>query len=171
MICLMRKAPAKRYEDFKKVSGYPEDIFAGRCEYFSGSKIAQKTYLSQTYICHSTTKYNSMTTITDDYMYSILQKTREYCIVLLKPGPKAEHPDVKTILWEHVRRNFSLRADGLLSIVCPVTIESGLSGLGIFNASVEETKKIMDEDPGVTAEIFVYETYPCRSFPGDSLPA
>jgi hypothetical protein len=58
----------------------------------------------------------------------------------------------------------------LLSIVCPVTVEGNVNGLGIFNASVEETKKIMDEDPAVKAGIFEYELYPCRSFPGDCLP-
>ena len=112
-----------------------------------------------------------MTHITDEYIRSMLPKTKDYCIVLLKPGPQAEQPDVKKILWEHVRRNFALRADGLLSIVCPVSVEGGLSGLGIFNATVDDTRKIMDEDPGVIAKVFVYETYPCRSFPGDSLPA
>ena len=111
-----------------------------------------------------------MTTITDEYMYSMLPKTKEYCIVLLKPGPKADQPDVRKIIWEHGRRNFSLRADGFLSIVCPVTVEGNLSGVGIFNCTIEETKKIMDDDPGVVAGVFVYETYPCRSFPGDSLP-
>lgn len=47
---------------------------------------------------------------------------------------------------------------------------SELSGLGIFNASVEETKKIMDKDPGVKAGIFVYEVHPCRGFPVSYLP-
>src|SRR5262245_45573182 len=112
----------------------------------------------------------NMTTITDEFIYSMLPKAKEYCIVLLRPGPKAEHPEVKKILWEHVRRNFALRADGLLSIVCPVSVDGGLSGLGIFNASQDDTKKIMDEDPGVMEGVFVYETHPCRSFPGDSLP-
>jgi hypothetical protein len=111
-----------------------------------------------------------MTTITDEYMYAMLPKAKEYCIVLLKPGPNANAPDVKKIIWEHGRRNFALRADGFLSIVCPVTVESSLNGIGIFNTSVEETKKIMDEDPGVQASVFVYEIHPCRSFPGDSLP-
>ena len=111
-----------------------------------------------------------MTTITDEYMYDMLPKAKEYCIVLLKPGPGAEQPEVKKIVWEHARRNFSLRADGLLSVVCPVSVEGALSGLGIFNASIDETKKIMDDDPGVVAGIFVYEIYPCRGFPGDSLP-
>jgi hypothetical protein len=111
-----------------------------------------------------------MTTITDEYMKEMLTKTKEYCFVLLKPGPKIDHPDVKKIIWEHGRRNFSLRADGLLSIVCPVTAETGVVGLGIFNGSPEETKKIMDGDPAVEAGVFVYEVHPCRSFPGDSLP-
>jgi hypothetical protein len=111
-----------------------------------------------------------MATITDEYMQQMLTKTKEYCFILLKAGPKADHPDIKKLIWEHGRRNFALRADGLLSIVCPVTAETGVAGLGIFNASVEVTKKIMDEDPAVQAGIFVYEVHPCRSFPGDSLP-
>ena len=35
----------------------------------------------------------------------------------------------------------------------------------------EETKEIMDGDPGVQAGLFVYEVHPCRGFPGDALPA
>ena len=113
-----------------------------------------------------------MTTITDDYMQQMLTRTKEYCFVLLKPGPRAsDHADVQKIIWEHARRNFALRAEGLLSIVCPVTAETGVSGLGIFNATVEETKEIMDGDPAVRAAIFVYEVHPCKSFPGDCLPA
>jgi hypothetical protein len=111
-----------------------------------------------------------MTTITDEYMYSMLPKTKEYCTVILKPGPKANQPDVQKITWEHGRRNFALRADRLLSIVCPVTAGAAVPGIGIFSTNMEETKKIMDEDPGVIAGVFVYELYPCRSFPGDSLP-
>ena len=103
-------------------------------------------------------------------MHEILPKTKEYSIVLLKPGPKHDQPGARKIIWEHGRKNFALRADGLLSIVCPVTVESNLAGLGIFNVNQEKTKKIMDEDPGVIAGIFIYEIHPCRSFPGDSLP-
>lgn len=112
-----------------------------------------------------------MTNITDEQMKEMLTKTKSYCFVLLKPGPAAAQPDLTKLIWEHGRRNFALRADGVLSIVCPVTAESDVSGLGIFNATPEETKDIMDEDPAVQAGIFVYEIYPCRSFPGDALPA
>jgi len=45
-----------------------------------------------------------------------------------------------------------------------------ICGVDIFKSTAEELENIMDEDPGVKAGIFVYETHPCRSFPGDSLP-
>jgi uncharacterized protein YciI len=50
-----------------------------------------------------------------------------------------------------------LRAEGVLSIVCPISDGSDVAGIGIFKASVEEVKSIMDEDPGVKAGVFVYE--------------
>jgi hypothetical protein len=111
-----------------------------------------------------------MTTISDEFMQQMMLTTRSYCIVILKAGPNKHQDGVEKIIWEHGRRNFVLRADGVLSIVCPISDGSDVSGIGIFNASVEEMQKIMDEDPGVQAGVFIYEIHPCRSFPGDSLP-
>jgi hypothetical protein len=111
-----------------------------------------------------------MTTITDAFMMQLLPTTKTYTAVILKAGPNINRTDAKQITWEHGRRNFALRADGLLSIVCPVMDESEVKGIGIFNADQAATKKIMDEDPGVKEGVFVYEVHPCRSFPGDSLP-
>jgi hypothetical protein len=111
-----------------------------------------------------------MQTITDDFMRQMLSRAKNYCIVILRAGPKNEGLGVEKIIWEHGRRNFALRADGILSIVCPVIDGSDVRGVGIFNTNVEETKRIMDEDPAVIAEVFVYELHTCRSFPGDSLP-
>jgi len=112
-----------------------------------------------------------MTTITDEFMRQMMTTTRNYSIVILKVGPKRNMEGVEKIVWEHGRRNFELRADGVLAIVCPVTSDGGdVTGIGIFDAPVEEVRKIMDEDPGVKSGVFVYEAYACRSFPGDSLP-
>ena len=112
-----------------------------------------------------------MAEITDEYMRAMLPTTKEYTAVVLKVGPDRRMQGVDRIVWEHGRRNFSLRADGVLSIVCPVPGGEELNGIAIFNASVDETRAIMDGDPGVQAGVFVYEVHPCRSFPGDSLPA
>ena len=84
--------------------------------------------------------------------------------------PKPQPPRAEKIIWEHARRNFLLRARGLLPIVCPISDGSHLAGIGIFNADVDEAKAIVDQDPAVEKGILVYEAHPCRSFPGDCLP-
>ena len=123
-----------------------------------------------TYNQSNSVEHTDMATITDEFMRQMMTTTRNYSILILKIGPNIRRDDVKKIIWEHGRRNFELRAEGLLPIVCPATDDSDIAGIGIFNASPDEVKKIMDEDPGVQAGIFVYEIHPCRSFPGDSLP-
>lgn len=111
-----------------------------------------------------------MATITDEFMQQMLTKSKNYCIVILKAGPHKHMDGAEKIIWEHGRRNFALRADGVLPIVCPVSDGSDVSGIGIFNASVEEAQKIMDEDPSVQAGVLIYEIHVCRGFPGSCLP-
>ena len=111
-----------------------------------------------------------MEQITDARMREMLATTRAYTMVLLRQTPMRRQPGADAIIWEHGRRNFSLRADALLSIVCPVTDDSDVAGLCIFDATPEETARIMDADPAVQAGILTYEAHPVRSFPGDRLP-
>jgi hypothetical protein len=111
-----------------------------------------------------------MTEITDEFMKEMLTKRKNYCTVILKDGPNCNMADANKIVWEHGRRNFALRREGIMPIVCQVSDEGDVSGICIFNASVDKTKEIMDEDPGVKAGIFIYEVHLCRSFPGDCLP-
>jgi len=111
-----------------------------------------------------------MREITDDYMKEMLTKTREYSAVILRKSDAYSQPGAKQTIWEHGRRNFALRAEGILPIVCPVQDGSEVTGIGIFNGTVEEIRNVMDDDPGVKAGVFVYEIHACRSFPGDRLP-
>jgi len=108
--------------------------------------------------------------ITDDFMRERLATTRSYTAVLLRPTPRRREPGADAVVWEHGRRNFALRAEGVLAIVCPVTEEAEVSGIGIFTAPVEEVVRIMEGDPAVIAGLFTYQVLPVRSFPGDSLP-
>ena len=113
-----------------------------------------------------------MATITDEYMRERLVHTRPYTVVLLRRTATYRRPEVDAIVWEHGRRNFSLRADGDLAVVLPVTSEPGdLAGIGIFTGMPEEVALLMDADPGVVAGIFTYEIVSVRGFPGDGLPA
>jgi hypothetical protein len=108
--------------------------------------------------------------ISDDDMRAGMAQTRQYTVVLLKAGEQYGKEGSDAIVWEHGRRNFSLRADGLLSIVCPVPDDTELCGVAIFSTPVEETTELMEDDPGVRAGVFTYEVHPVRSFPGDALP-
>jgi hypothetical protein len=109
-------------------------------------------------------------TITDEQMREMLSQAKSYSLVILRKTAKYAELGTEKLVWEHGRRNFQLRAEGLLAIVCPVRDESDISGVGIFNATPEETKKIYDEDPGVKVGIFTYEVHACSSFPGSALP-
>ncbi len=111
-----------------------------------------------------------MQTITDEYMEKMLPLAKLYSLVILEAGPKFNVPGARQIIWEHGRRNFALRADGVLAIVCPVADESDVKGIYIFNADVARVTEIMEQDPGVQAGIFIYSVHPCRGFPGSSLP-
>jgi hypothetical protein len=111
-----------------------------------------------------------MSEISDDYMRHALTTTRAYTSMLLFAGPEYHAEAARSIIWEHGRRNFALRAEGKLAIVCPVTDDTNLCGIGIFTTDAEETDRIMRDDPGVLAGVFTYQIHPCRSFPGDHLP-
>lgn len=102
-------------------------------------------------------------------MMEMLGKSKKYTLVLLKEGPNVDKPGIDQLIWEHARENFALRAKGLLSIVCPVTEENTIKGIGIFNAGKESVKAVMDEDPSVQQGLFVYKMLDVKSFPGDAL--
>jgi hypothetical protein len=112
-----------------------------------------------------------MTTITDEQMTEGLAHTKPYTLVILHDGPNRHMAGVDAVIWEHGRRNFALRADGVLPIVCPIADSSDVCGIGILNLGLDEAAAIMAGDPGVQAGVFTYQLHPTRSFPGDTLPA
>ena len=112
-----------------------------------------------------------MTEVTDEYMKQMLTRAKTYTIVILQATPKRAEPGADATIWEHGRRNFSLRAEGILPIVCPVSDGTDTCGIGIFDADPERARQIMEEDPGVRAGLFSYELHPGRGFPGSALPA
>ncbi len=111
-----------------------------------------------------------MPEITDEYMHEMLGQSKTYTAMLLHMTEKASPPDSPQIIWEHGRRNFALRAEGKLPIVCPATDNGDWAGICIFNATPEEVDRIMQDDPGVKAGLFAYELHPVRGFPTSSLP-
>jgi hypothetical protein len=108
-------------------------------------------------------------TFTDEEMGELLPSAKAYSVVILKQGPKYGDETAPAIIWEHGRRNFGLRDDGVLAVVLPVTDGSEVCGIGVFNTTVEDTAAIMADDPGVAAGVFTFEVHSCRGFPGDAL--
>lgn len=109
--------------------------------------------------------------ITDAYMQERLKLAQGYTLVLISQGPNWDTPDRGSIIWEHGRRNFGLRRQGDLAIVCPACDETPLCGLYIFSTDTETVTRIMKDDPGVLSGVFVFEVHPIMGFPGDSLPS
>ena len=85
-----------------------------------------------------------MAIITDEFMRQMISSSKDYTIVIVKDGPNGNLPGIEKIIWEHGRRNFSLWEGGVLSIVCPISDESDVGGVGIFNAGVDEVKSLME---------------------------
>lgn len=107
--------------------------------------------------------------ITDAEMRTIIQYSQPYSVVVLRAGPKYGSPEAKDLIWEHSRRNFSLRAKGDLAVILGVSDDSDIRGFGIFDKDPDTTAKIMNADPGVQAGVFEFDVLPVRGFPGDAL--
>jgi len=107
--------------------------------------------------------------ITDAEMKTIIAYSQPYSVVVLKAGPKFRTDEAKPLIWEHSRRNFSLRASGKLSIILGASDDSDIRGYGIFDQDPETTAKIMNDDPAVQAGVFEFDVHPVRGFPGGAL--
>jgi hypothetical protein len=115
-------------------------------------------------------KGRDVAVITDDFMREMRARARSYSLVILRRAARYNEPEAGAVIWEHRRRNHSLRAYGVLAIVCPVAYGTEWSRIGIFDKTPEETARRMDGDPSVQASVLMYEVHPVRGFRGDSLP-
>ena len=107
-----------------------------------------------------------MKNFTDDEMGQLLPTAKSYSIAILKRGPKYGDDASAAIIWEHGRRNFGLRDDGVLAVVLPVTDGSEVCGVGVFAATVQDTIALMNEDPGVSAGRVHFRGAPLPGVPG-----
>ena len=88
-----------------------------------------------------------MKAFTDDEMTALLPTAKAYSVMILKQGPNFTDDTAPAVIWEHGRRNFGLRHDGVLAVVLPVTDGSDVCGVGVFTGTVEETVALMNDDP------------------------
>lgn len=109
------------------------------------------------------------TTVTDEQIRQLAETAKPYSLAVLHWGPQRHMDGAEAIELEHQRRMVTLRADGVIAILCPVASDT-VSGIAIMTVSPEEAKEIMDADPCVQAQMILCEVHACHSFPGDMLP-
>lgn len=108
------------------------------------------------------------TTVTDEQVRQLAETARPSSLALLWWGPERYQDGADATEREHQRRMASLRADGVIAILCPVGSDT-VAGVAIMNVLQEEASGIMDGDPCVQAGMMRCEVYPCHGFPGDAL--
>ncbi|TSD99568.1 hypothetical protein FOS14_12440 [Skermania sp. ID1734] len=108
-------------------------------------------------------------TVTDEQIRELASTAQPYSLVLLSWTPQRHQDGAEAIELEHQRRMVSLRADGVIAILCPILSDT-LAGMAVMPATENHARQIMADDPCVQAGMMTYQTYSCLGFPGDSLP-
>ena len=104
-------------------------------------------------------------TITNEHIQQLAESAKPYNLALLWWGPERHMDGAAAIELEHQRRMVSLRADGIISILCPVSVET-LAGVAVMNVEPEEAREIMHGDPCVQASMILCHICACHGFPG-----
>ena len=107
--------------------------------------------------------------VTDEQIQQLAATAKPFSVALLHWTPERHMDGADATELEHQRRLVSLRADGVIAILCPVVSET-LAGVIIMTVSVDEARDAMDGDPCVQAGMMTCEVYSAASFPGDALP-
>ena len=114
--------------------------------------------------------------ISDEEFAAIRARARTSTVCILTAGPNftapdpARNPESFSLVMLHGRRNAALHVAGLLPVVCPITDGSCVTGVGIFDLGIDDTRRVMDADPGVRAGMFTYELHACRSIQAHPAP-
>lgn len=107
--------------------------------------------------------------VTDEQVRELAATATPYSLVLLWWGDDRFQAGAEAIEAAHQRRMVSLRADGVIAILCPVSSDS-LAGAAILDVPPDRAREIMQDDPCVRAAMMRVDVHPCHGFPGDTLP-
>ena len=107
--------------------------------------------------------------VTDEQIQQLAATAKPYSVALLHWTADRRMDGAEATELEHQRRMVTLRADGMIAVLCPVPSET-LAGVAIMPLPSEEAKQVMDGDPCVQAGMMSCEVHACHGFPGDALP-
>ena len=109
------------------------------------------------------------TTVTDEQIQQLAATAKPFSVALLSWTPDRHMDGAEATELEHQRRMVSLRADGVIAVLCPVPSDA-LAGVAIMTLPADEARDVMDGDPCVQAGMMTCEVHACHGFPGDALP-
>ena len=109
------------------------------------------------------------TPITDQQIQEVAATARPFALVQLRWTESRHQAGSEAIELEHQRRMVSLRADGVIAVLCPVLSDT-VAGVAILTETPEKAEELMLDDPCVRAGMMTLEVLPCVGFPGDALP-
>ncbi len=107
--------------------------------------------------------------VTDDQIQALAATARPFSFAQLRWGPERHQDGADAIERQHQRRMVSLRAEGVIAVLCPVVSDT-VAGVAIMTEPHERAQEIMAADPCVQAGMMTCEVHPCLGFPGDALP-
>jgi hypothetical protein len=110
-----------------------------------------------------------MARVTDEQIQQLAATAQPFSLTVLSWGPERGMEGADAVEREHQRRMVSLRADGVIAVLCPVASDT-ICGVAIMTVSPDEARAVMEEDPCVRAGMMGVEVHPCHGFPGDALP-
>ncbi|MEV6240530.1 hypothetical protein [Lentzea sp. NPDC051838] len=108
--------------------------------------------------------------VTDEQIQALAATAQPYSLTILRWTPERGMDGAAAIELEHQRRMVSMRAEGVIAVLCPVLADD-VAGVAIMTVPAEEAREIMAADPCVRAGMMRSEVRPCLGFPGDALPA
>jgi len=109
------------------------------------------------------------TGVTDEQIQQVAATARPLSMVQLRWAPDRRQDGADAIELEHQRRMVSLRADGVIAVLCPVLSDT-VAGVAVLALAVDEARELMAHDPCVQAGMMTVEVLPCLGFPGDAIP-
>jgi len=107
--------------------------------------------------------------ITDEQIQQLAATAKPFSVALLSWTADRHMDGAEATELEHQRRMVSLRADGVIAVLCPVPSET-LAGVAIMTLPADEARDVMDADPCVQTGMMSCEVHACQGFPGDALP-
>jgi hypothetical protein len=107
--------------------------------------------------------------VTDEQLQALAATAQPFSLLRLRWAPGRHQDGADAIELEHQRRMVSLRASGVIAVLCPV-LSDELAGVAIMTQAPDEARATMTSDPCVQAGMMTYDVVACLGFPGDSLP-